>query len=116
MVDFEFYQTAYQGNDIPDESTFRPLRERAERTLRRYEAIYTVRAPQKCAKAMAVCAMADALYRFTEDQGGKVSSATVDNVSTSYKVPDVDLSAKAQSRELYRCACLYLDISRGCGR
>ena len=66
---------------------------------------------------MAVCAMADALYYFeTAANGGAVTSSSIGSVSSSQQAPEVDVSAKAQNRELYRCASLYLDIYRGCGQ
>ena len=52
---------------------------------------------------------------FANGEGGAVQSASIGSVSVSYGSGNsVDVSAKGQSRELYRCACLYLDIYRGC--
>lgn len=116
-MDFDFYQSEYMMGDIPDEATFRPLALRAERQLQRYEQIYTVTAKGPKDRRMAVCAMADALYGFQQAMSGAaVSSSSVGSVSTSFKVPELDVSSKAQNKELYQCACLYLDIARGCGR
>lgn len=115
LVDFNFYQTVYQGSAIPTEEEFRELSREAEAQLRRYERIYTVTGGSK-AKSMAICAMSDSLYGFqTAQSGGVVTSSSVGSVSTSYQVAAVDVSAKAQSQELYRRACIYLEISRGCG-
>ena len=67
---------------------------------------------------MAVCAMADAMYGFdliANGEGG-VQSASIGSVSTSYGSQQaVDISPAAQSRELYKCASLYLNIYRGVG-
>ena len=118
MVDYEFYMTSYRGSSIPLE--YWPEHEaRAYAQLARYKRIYTVTAPDENAEAMAVCAMADALYSFdliANGEGGAVSSASIGSVSVSYGSGggnSVDISPKAQARELYRCACLYLDIYRG---
>jgi hypothetical protein len=60
--------------------------------------------------------MADAMYYFeTAANGGLVTSSSIGSVSSSRKVDTVDTSPRAQARELYRCASLYLDIYRGCG-
>lgn len=115
MVDFNFYQTVYQGSTIPTEGEFRELSREAEAQLRRYERVYTVEGDDD-AKSMAICAMADSLYGFQVAQcGGTVASSSIGSVSTSYQVAEVDTSPKAQSQELYRRASLYLDIQRGCG-
>lgn len=86
--------------------------------LEHYKRIYTVTAPHEKAEKMAVCAMADALYYFANAQNGDgaVASASIGSVSVSYAGQSgVDLSPKAQERELFRCASQYLDIYRGVG-
>lgn len=117
MVEFEFYMEPFRGCSIPCEEW--PLYEaRAAEQLAQYKRIYTVTAPEETSEAMAVCAMADALYFFAEAQnggGGAVSSASIGSVSVSYGGSSVDLSAKGQARELLRCAKMYLDIYRGVG-
>ena len=61
--------------------------------------------------------MADALYYYeTAQNGGAVVSSAIGSVSSTFRDPGQDLSPQAQGRELYRCARLYLDIYRGCGR
>lgn len=119
MVDYEFYQSAYLGNSIP-ETDFPRLSKRAGDQLNRYKRLYLVTAPEKDSEDMAVCAMADALYYFESAQNGAVgpvSSASIGSVSIGYGSASgvVDLSSVGQSKELYRCACLYLDIYRGVG-
>ena len=122
MVAFEFYTDTYKGGSISAEDW--PVFEaRAADQLARYKRIYTVTAPEGAtdAESMAICAMADALAYFTaalNGNGGAVTSASIGSVSISYGGASggaVDLSAKGQAKELYRCACLYLDIYRGVG-
>jgi hypothetical protein len=118
MADYKFYTGTYLGNSIP-EADFPRLAKRAEEQLSRYKRIYTVTAPGADSEDMALCAMADALYYFETAQNGTagpVASASIGSVSVSYGAAGaVDLSARGQVKELYRCACLYLDIYRGCG-
>ena len=114
MVDYSFYRGKYCGDSIP-ESDFWRLSARAQSELARYDRIYQVNGDQD-ARDLAVCAMADAMYYFeTAANGGLVTSSSIGSVSSSQKVDAVDTSPRAQARELYRCASLYLDIYRGCG-
>ena len=111
MVDYPFYSDTYRGDSIP-ESEFSRLAKRAEAQLAKYKRIYTVTAPEADSEELALCAMADAIYYF-ETAAGEATSSSIGSVSSSSAA--VDGSPKAQSRELYRCAVLYLDIYRGCG-
>ena len=118
MTDFEFYRTQYMGDSIA-EADFPRLIRRAGETLARYKRIYSVTSPQEDAEAMALCAMADALAYYEaalNGAGGAVSSASIGSVSVSYAgtASAADLSQEAQAAELFRCACMYLDIYRGC--
>ena len=119
MVDYGFYTDTYKGASIQplDWDLFE---KQAASQLDKYKRIYTVTAPEEHSEAMAVCAMADALAYFTAAQNGTagaVNSASIGSVSVSYgSASGVDLSPKGQERELYRCACQYLDIYRGVGR
>lgn len=118
MVDYSFYSGTYRGSSIPE--TEWPLFEkRAVEQLARYKRIYTVTALADHAESMAICAMADALAYFAAAQngaGGAVASASIGSVSVSYAgTAAVDISPKAQAKELYRCACQYLEIYRGVG-
>lgn len=119
MVDYGFYTDTYKGASIQplDWDLFE---KQAASQLDKYKRIYTVTAPEEQSEAMAVCAMADALAYFTAAQNGAagaVNSASIGSVSVSYgSASGVDLSPKGQERELYRCACQYLDIYRGVGR
>ena len=119
MPDYEFYTKTYMGDSIP-EADFPRLAKRAGEQLARYKRIYTITAPDADAEDMAVCAMADALAYYEAAQngaGGPVSAASIGSVSVSYAGAGnaADTSQAAQARELYRCACLYLGIYRGCG-
>lgn len=120
MPGFDFYRGVYHGSSIPAEE-WPTYERRAADQLERYRRIYTVSAPGQDSEAMAVCAMADALYGFdlmANGEAGPVQSVSVGSVSESYgsaAAQMLDLSPKGQARELYRRACLYLDIFRGAG-
>lgn len=118
MVTYDFYANTYRGSSIP-ETDWDLFEKRADDQLRRFKRIYTVTAPDENAEAMAICAMADALAYFTAAQngtGGAVASASIGSVSVSYAgTSAVDVSPKAQAKELYRCASQHLEIYRGVG-
>lgn len=122
MTDYDFYRNEYHSSAIPlEEWPFYSAR--AGEQLARYRRVYTVSVPedQPDGEDRAVCAMAEALYGFdllVSGEGGPVQSASVGSVSVSYGgggAQAVDLSPQGQARELYRCACRYLDICRGVG-
>ena len=120
MVDYTFYADKYRGGSISMEE-WSGYECRAAAQLARYKRIYTVTAPEGVpdAEELAVCAMAEALFSFdllANGEGGPVQSASIGSVSVSYGALSgsaIDISPKGQARELYRCACLYLDIYRG---
>lgn len=118
MVTFDFYTNTYRGVSIP-ETEWSLFEARAREQLNRYKRIYTVTAPSENAEEMAVCAMADVLAYYAAVQngtGGAVASASVGSVSVSYAgASAIDISPKAQAKELYRCACRHLEIFRGVG-
>ncbi len=118
MVDYGFYESIYHGSTIPFEE-WAAYEARAAAQLARYKRIYTVTALDENAESMAVCAMAEALHGFdliANGEGGAVQSASIGSVSVSYGGHSaIDISPKAQAKELYRCAGLYLDICRGVG-
>lgn len=116
MLEYAFYTDKYMGDTIP-EADFPRLIKRAGEQLARYKRIYTVTEPEEGAENMALCAMAEALHGFeviANGEGG-LQSASIGSVSVSYGNTGtaVDISPKGQARELYRCACLHLDIYRG---
>lgn len=120
MVGYEFYECFYRGGSISAED-WPGYEARAADQLSRYKRIYTVTAPDENAESMAVCAIAEALHNFdliANGEGGPVQSASIGSVSTSYGSAGgqaVDISPAGQAKELYCCACLYLDIYRGVG-
>lgn len=126
MADYDFYKSKYLGGSIP-EADFHRLSKRAGEELARYKRIYTVTTPKDTpdAEDMAICAMAEALYGIeliANGEGGAVQSASIGSVSISYGGygsaggnQAVDVTPAGQTRELFRAACLYLDIYRGVG-
>lgn len=117
MADYAFYKEVYLGGSISDELEFLRLSTRAKAELERFKRIYRVTAPTADSEDMALCAMADAILYFeTVQNGGLTSSSSIGSVSSSSQTLQVDVSPKAQARELYRCASQYLSIYRGCGR
>lgn len=118
MVPYDFYKTKYLGGSISSEN-WPAYQAKAAAQLARYKRIYTVTAPEENAEAMAICAMAEALQTFdliANGEGGAIQSASIGSVSTSYGsagAQAVDMTPRGQAMEIYRCACLYLDIYRG---
>lgn len=114
MADYGFYKDKFRGNSIGEED-FPLLAARAKEQLERYKRIYTVEAPTPEAEDMAICAMAEAMAYFNAVQNGEmVASTSVGSVSVSYfNGAAADVSPRGQSREIYRCACCYLNIYRG---
>lgn len=114
MVDFAFYRSVYGGDSVPEGEFWAYARD-ASAHLERYKRIYSVTATAENSEQMAMCAMIEALYYFDwVRSGGATTSVSVGSVSSSRaQVAQLDLSPAAQSRELFRCAQLYLDIYRG---
>ena len=115
-ADFRFYRQVYGGTAL-EEDAFSEASARAEDVLRGYERSYRVTGSEE-AKAKALCAMAEAIAYFDAAQNGQggLRYAKVGSVSVSGKgiYSQVDISAKAQEKELYRTAGRYLQIYRGC--
>lgn len=116
MIGYDFYKNTYLGSSIPSESWLALERE-ASAKLSQYKRKYTVTAPEADSEAMAVCAMAECLdfLEAAQNGTGAVQSASIGSVSVSYgsAAQNLDLSPKGREKELYRCACLYLEIYRG---
>ena len=106
MVDYDFYVNTYLGSTVP-EKAFPGCAARAEAVLAGYERCCKVNCPGPDSRAMAVCAMAEAVYE--GQKADRISAATAGSVTVRYR-EDVSLS-----RELYRRAGIYLDICRGVG-
>ena len=104
MVDYDFYVHTYLGSTVP-EKAFPGCAARAEAVLAGYERCCKVNCPGPDSRAMAVCAMAEAVYEQAKSEG--LSAATAGSVTVRYR------SDRSLSRELYRRAGIYLDILRG---
>lgn len=120
MVEYQYYLGAYRGcSDSIPETEWPMFEGRAGDQLAMYRRIYTVTAPDENAEKNAICAMADAMAYFVAAQNGQTGtqqSASIGSISVSYGGGGaVDLSPKAQERELLRCARQYLEIRRGVG-
>ena len=116
MVPYEFYTNTFHGSAVTA-AAWPALEREASAKLSQYKRKYTVTAPEKDAEDMAVCAMAETLDYFEAalNGTGTVQSASIGSVSVSYgnAVSALDPSPKGREKELYRCACLYLQIYRG---
>lgn len=115
---YDFYKNTYGGTAITEEA-FPELCKRAEDKLSCYERLYRVSGEENM-RRMALCAMAEAIGYFDAAQNGQggLRYASVGTVSVSGKgiYSQVDISPKAQEKELYRAASLYLTICRGTGQ
>lgn len=106
MVEHDFYLNTYLGSVVP-EKVFPGFARQAEQYLHRLEKVCRVECPGEDSRAMAICAMAEELYRYEKTRGIHYSS--VGNVTVRYD------SREPLQRLLYRCASVYLDIYRGVG-
>lgn len=120
VVPYDFYSERYHGSSVPPEE-WTGYAARGAEQIARYKRVYTVSVPDDApdGEERAVCAIAEALYGFdllSSGEGSPIQSAAIGSVSVSYggaAAQMVDLSQKGQEKELYRCACRYLDIFRG---
>ena len=112
---YDFYLNTYCGTALEAEE-FPYFLARAEDKLSCYERAYRVTGDENMRK-MALCAMAEIIGYFDAAQNGQggLRYASVGTVSVSCKgiYSQVDISPKAQEKELYRAACRYLSIYRG---
>lgn len=91
MPDYTFYRETYLGEDIPEDAFPRCL-QRARTELDRMRDVYAVEPrpglDPDTAVDMALCAVADAVYEFDqEDEGRGLASITVGSVSEHYTAP-----------------------------
>ena len=111
----KFYRETYGGSALSEAELGEAVKRAAE-VLGQYERSFRVSGDEG-ARKMALCAMAEAIVYFQKAQNGEggLRYAKVGTVSVSGKgiYSAVDISPKAQERELYRTACRYLDIYRG---
>ena len=105
MVDYAYYRDEYLGELIP-EKLFPGLAKKAAAALSRLCRDYVVSGGDE-EKAMALCAMAEEMYRWQGRMG--VAAATVGAVKVQYQ----DLSSRQLLHRLYSKAAIYLDIYRG---
>ncbi len=114
---YDFYLNTYCGRAISVEE-FPELMARAKDKLAHYRRIYRVEGDEAMEK-MALCAMAETIGYFDAAQNGSggLRYASVGTVSVSGKgiYSQVDISPKAQEKELYRTASMYLTVYRGTG-
>ena len=86
MPDYTFYRETYLGEDIPEEA-FPRFVQRAGAELARMRDVYAV-SPRPGLEAMALCAVADAIYEFAqEDEARGLAGITVGSVSETYTAP-----------------------------
>ena len=105
MVDYQYYTREYLGELIP-EKPFPGLVKKATAVLNRLCRDYVVSGGEE-EKAMAICAMAEEMYRWQGRMG--VVGATVGAVRVQYQ----ELSNRQLLSKLYSKAAIYLDIYRG---
>ena len=114
---YKFYREIYRGEGISAEA-FPQLLARARDYLAGLKSRYTVTGDEK-AESMALCAICDAMayYDAARNGQGGLRYASVGTVSISGKgvYAAVDISPRAQERELYRRAGRYLTVYRGKG-
>ena len=111
---YEFYVNHYGGSSLTRED-FPEVVARAEDRLKRYERDFRVSGTENDRK-MALCAMAECMAWFDAARSGRggLRYASVGTVSVSGKgvYGSLDISPRAEERELYRCAGEYLNICR----
>ena len=118
MPDYTFYREIYLGEDIPETQFPRFIRY-ARTELNRMRDTYAVEPRRGMdpdnAVAMALCAIADALYEFAqEDEARGLASLRVGSVSESYvSPPELCPSTLSDRAAHYRHeAGYYLQIGR----
>ena len=111
-----FYTDIYGGTALSGQALSFALQRAAEQ-LAAFERSYTVTEVVADGRKKAICAMADAMAYFEAAQNGQggLRYASVGTVSISGKgiYSAVDISPKAQTQELLRCAKTYLAFYRG---
>lgn len=116
MPDYTFYRENYLGEDIPEQA-FARLAKRAGAHLERWKQLFCVqpRPGIEDAEACAICAVADAMYEFEqEDEGRGLSRVSVGSVSESYVAPAALCATTLSLREAHfrREAGYYLTFGR----
>ena len=106
MVTYDFYKNVYLGSVIP-ETAFAPAVARAEEWISKAERTYALTPCGPDSRAMAVCAVAEAMTTYKKRQ--QVSQATIGGVSVRYED-----SARVE-KQLLKTLGVYMDICRGVG-
>lgn len=106
MITYEFYKDTYLGTQL-SESRFPQAIARAEQWLQKLERTCRVSACGPNSRAMAVCALAEAMDTFSKRQ--QVSRASIGGVTVEY----ADDSEKRQNGQLLQTAKVFLDVYRG---
>lgn len=118
MPDYTFYRENYLGEDIPPEAFPRFLK-RAQAKLARFRQMFLVtpRPGVPDAESNALCAIADALYDFAQEderRGLALTGATVGAVSESYAAPEAlsPTTLYLRERHCYELASDFLLMQR----
>lgn len=116
MPDYTFYRESYLGEDIPEEA-FSRLVKRAQDQLAYWKGLFSVtpRPGIEDAEACAVCAVAEAMYEFEqEDEGRGLARVSVGSVSETYVAPAALCATTLSLREAHfrREAGYYLQFGR----
>jgi hypothetical protein len=106
MVSYDFYQNTYLGSAL-SETAFPAAAARAEEWLCQLERSCCVAPHGADSRAMAVCAVAEALAAFRKTE--RIAQTSIGGVSVRY-----EHSGQLQ-RALLQTAGIYLDIYRGVG-
>lgn len=118
MPDYTFYRENYLGEEIPPEEFPRYLK-RAQTKLTRFRQMFCVRPRPGVADAEenALCAIADALYDFAQEdarRGLAVTGTTVGAVSETYAAPEAlsPTTLYLRERHCYELASDFLLMQR----
>ena len=116
LPDYTFYRENYLGEDIP-ETAFPRLMKRAADQLARWKGLFDIRPRPgiEDAEACALCAVAEAMYEFEqEDEGRGLARVSVGSVSETYVAPAALCATTLSLREAHfrREAAYYLQFGR----
>ena len=106
MADYEFYRNIFLGDAVPEQAFPGAVRQASD-VLDRFRRVYQVETPGPDSENMALCAMAESIYRAGKHTEG-VAAASAGNVTVRY----ADKREPLMTR-LYRDASVYLGIYRG---
>ena len=108
MVDYDFYINTYLGSAI-DEKNFPAAAARAAAVLEGYERHCRVKCPGPDSRRLAICAMAEEIFRY--GMGRLLDSASIGSVSVRWG----SRGGRELERALLQKAGIYLEIHRGVG-